>query len=73
MINLLNQFQINEEEVIGKGAYSIVYKGHQTKKKKTYAVKRINLKDYKEKGYINLKWEIEILEQIENKNIVKYQ
>ncbi len=59
--------------ILGKGAFSIVYKVKRIKNDKIYALKKVSLKSLKNKEMENALNEIRILASIKNRNIIGYK
>lgn len=66
--NALDNFQFSD--LIGKGAFANVYKGHNSKTKQVVAIKQILLE--KDQDVRELMGEIDLLKILKHPNIVKY-
>ena len=74
MSNLLQDLKIiDEKKILGEGTFSQVYKVFSKKDQKTYALKKINLKNLSIQDIKNLKTEISLHQTLKNKNIIKFQ
>jgi len=58
---------------IGKGAFSVVYKVRRTEDSRIYALKRVKLKQLKEKEIENSLNEVRILASIKHPNIIGFK
>ncbi|CAD8095298.1 unnamed protein product [Paramecium sonneborni] len=72
MIKIQNKYSYSEDDLIGEGAYSRVYKGFCNKTKEFVAIKVIDWSKVKDKYYISgFQREIRILRDLDHQNIVK--
>lgn len=67
---MINKYNINDE-IIGKGSFSTVYKGININNKKEYALKVIKLNSLNTIIRSKIKLEIDILNRISHPNIIK--
>ena len=65
----LEEYTVNRKR-IGKGSFSIVYKGIHKYDKKTYAIKEISV-DSVNKVKENIKREVNVMKTLDHENIVK--
>ncbi|CAD8088776.1 unnamed protein product [Paramecium primaurelia] len=72
MIKIQNKYSYQEDDFIGKGAYSKVYKGLIDKTKEFVAIKVIDWSKVQDKYYISgFQREVRILRDLDHQNIVK--
>ena len=65
---IVNEYIVNRKR-IGKGSFSTIYKGYNTKNNKIYAIKEITLDKKQNKS--NVKRELNVLKTLDNPYIVK--
>lgn len=70
-MNINNDFILYNKK-LGKGSYSSVFLGWDIKYSKNVAIKNIKLKSLKKKQIDKIKQEINIIEQLNHKNICKF-
>eukprot|EP00668_Euglena_longa_P004604 GGOE01005374.1.p1 GENE.GGOE01005374.1~~GGOE01005374.1.p1 ORF type:complete len:1020 (+),score=355.41 GGOE01005374.1:53-3061(+) len=70
---LIGKYSVHTNQVIGRGAYGVVFLGYANDKDEKVAVKAIPLGRISKAHLYNLKNEIDLLKSLKNRHIVQYK